>query len=329
MKHVLSTAVLAVSITLALAACGNKSAEPAKDAAAPASKADAHAEEAEQALTGKLNSYIDCYNDVDSGIHQGIGYYTSWMKDPKAGPTGREERPIGPPDLDADDLKTCDAAIPTAIAAAPALPELDKAAKAYLDSLHTLQPLTHAAYDYYKREDFEDDGYARGKAMHAPLMDALAAFVQASGVFSTALEAENDRAQQAQLQALEKQEGRTRTYYRLAIMMEAKSLMDLMAEDDFDVVQGRARLDAFNTIADEAHAKVADQEPGKMDWNSFETAAENFRREGKERIKRVAEKTAYTDFEQRMLDSPSHAPQGSAGRLLNEYNSLVFQSNRQ
>lgn len=179
------------------------------------------------------------------------------MKDPKAGPTGREERPIGPPDLDANDLKTCDAAIPTAIAAAPALPELDKAAKAYLDSLHTLQPLTHAAYDYYKREDFEDDGYARGKAMHAPLMEALAAFVQASGVFSTALEAENDRAQQAQLQALEKQEGRTRTYYRLAIMMEAKSLMDLMAEDDFDVVQGRARLDAFNTIADEAHAKVA------------------------------------------------------------------------
>lgn len=77
MKHVLSTAVLAVSITLALAACGNKSAEPAKEAAAPASKADAQAEEAEQALTGKLNSYIDCYNDVDSGIHQGIGYYTS------------------------------------------------------------------------------------------------------------------------------------------------------------------------------------------------------------------------------------------------------------
>lgn len=329
MKHVLSTAALAVSVTLALSACGNKSADPAKAAAAPASTADTQAEDAEQALTAKLNAYIECYNDVDSGIQRGIGYYTGWMKDPKAGPTGREDRPIGPPDLEVSDLASCDAAIPTALAAQPALAELDAAAKAYLDSLHTLQPLTHAAHDYYKREDYQDDGYARGKQMHAPLMDALAAFAQASDTFSNALDAENDRAQQTQLQALEKQEGRTRAYYRLAIMLEAKSLMDLMSDDDFDIAQGRAKLAAFNSIADEAHAKVADQEPGKMDWNSFETAAEQFRREGRERIKRVVDKTPYTDFEQRMHDSPTHAAQGSAGRLLNEYNRLVFQSNRQ
>ncbi len=30
-----------------------------------------------------------------------------------------------------------------------------------------------------------------------------------------------------------------------------------------------------------------------------------------------------------MLDSPSMAPQGSPGKLMQEYNALVFQSNRQ
>jgi len=30
-----------------------------------------------------------------------------------------------------------------------------------------------------------------------------------------------------------------------------------------------------------------------------------------------------------MLDSPSMAPRGSANKLMQEYNSLVFQSNRQ
>ena len=62
---------------------------------------------------------------------------------------------------------------------------------------------------------------------------------------------------------------------------------------------------------------------------SFEREAENFRREGKERLQRVGEKKPYSDFERRMLDSPSMAPRGSANKLMQEYNSLVFQSNRQ
>lgn len=60
------------------------------------------------------------------------------------------------------------------------------------------------------------------------------------------------------------------------MMLEAKAIMDLMSEDDFDQAKARERLDAFNRISDEAHAKVADQEPGKSDWEGFERGAENF-----------------------------------------------------
>jgi len=36
----------------------------------------------------KVNAYIECYNGVEQPIHEGFQIYTSWMKDPEAGPTG-------------------------------------------------------------------------------------------------------------------------------------------------------------------------------------------------------------------------------------------------
>lgn len=209
------------------------------------------------------------------------------------------------------------------------LAELDAAAGHYQQALKALVPISKDAHDYYDRQDYEDDQFAKGKQLHAPLMAAFKDFVAASETFNAELERQNDAAQREQLKALEQAEGRTREYYRLAMMLEAKAIMDLMSEDDFDQAKARERLDAFNRISDEAHAKVADQEPGKLDWNSFEREAENFRREGKARLQRVSEKEPYTDFERRMLDSPSMAPRGSASKLMQEYNTLVFQSNRQ
>lgn len=235
----------------------------------------------------------------------------------------------GPFEISDYDLKQCDAPVTEAIAAKPALAELDAAAGEYQQALKALMPISKEAHDYYERQDYEDDRFAKGKQLHAPLMTAFKDFVVASETFNAELERQNDAAQREQLKALEQAEGRTREYYRLAMMLEAKAIVELMTEDDFDQAKARERLDAFNRISDEAHAKVADQEPGKLDWNSFEREAENFRREGKERLQRVSANTPYTDFERRMLDSPSMAPRGSAGKLMQEYNSLVFQSNRQ
>jgi hypothetical protein len=112
------------------------------------------------------------------------------------------------------------------------------------------------------------------------------------------------------------------------MMLEAKAIMDLMSEDDFDQAKARERLDAFNRISDEAHAKVADQEPGKLDWEASSVGREFPSRRQGAAAARQREKP-YTDFERRMLDSPSMAPRGSASKLMQEYNTLVFQSNRQ
>lgn len=321
-----TAALLAASLSLALVACGGK---PSTSPGTSDKTDAAPTQDAQQQLTAKLNAYIGCFNAVDSEVHGSARAYTGWIKDLEAGPSGRETRVYGPSEIDDYDMKQCDAPITEAIAAQPALPELDAAAGRYLQALKALVPLSHEAHDYYERQDYEDDQFAKGKQLHAPLMAAFKAFAGASETFNVELERQNDAAQREHLKALEQAEGRTREYYRLAMMLEAKAIMDLMGDDDFDPAQADERLQAFNRISDEAHAKVADQEPGKLDWNSFEREAENFRREGKERLQRVSSKTPYNDFERRMLDSPSMAPRGSAGRLLHVYNALVFQSNRQ
>lgn len=330
MTRTLSTAALAASLSLILTACGGKSPATTGESG-PAAKPGTGAtpSDTQQQLTAKLNAYIECFNALDSKTHRSIESYTRWIKDVDAGPTGRETQVYGPSEISDYDMKRCDAPVTEAIAAKPALADLDAAAGRYQQSLKALVPVSKDAHDYYDRQDYEDDQFAKGKQMHAPLMAAFKAFVVASEAFNAELERQNDAAQREQLKVLEQAEGRTREYYRLAMMLEAKAIVELMSEDDFDPAKAGERLDAFNRISDEAHAKVADQEPGKLDWNSFEREAENFRREGKERLQRVSSKTPYSDFERRMLDSPSMAPRGSASKLMQEYNTLVFQSNRQ
>lgn len=330
MSRTLSIAALVASLSLILAACGDKT-PPAAGGAGSSAKPEASAApaDAQQQLTAKLNAYIGCFNALDSKTHGSIQSYTRWIKDVDAGPSGRETNVYGPFEISDYDMKQCDAPVSEAIAAKPALADLDAVAGQYQQALKALVPISKEAHDYYERQDYEDDRFAKGKQLHAPLMTAFKDFVVASETFNAELERQNDAAQREQLKALEQAEGRTREYYRLAMMLEAKAIVELMTGDDFDQAKARERLDAFNRISDEAHAKVADQEPGKLDWNSFEREAENFRREGKERLQRVSANTPYTDFERRMLDSPSMAPRGSAGKLMQEYNSLVFQSNRQ
>ncbi|KAG0922515.1 hypothetical protein G6F31_019889 [Rhizopus arrhizus] len=107
-------------------------------------------------------------------------------------------------------MKQCDAPVTEAIAAKPALADLDASAGRYQQALKALVPLSKDAHDYYDRQDYEDDQFAKGKQMHAPLMAAFKDFVVASETFNTALERHNDAAQREQLKALEQAEGRTR-----------------------------------------------------------------------------------------------------------------------
>ncbi|KQQ80208.1 hypothetical protein ASF73_03370 [Xanthomonas sp. Leaf131] len=318
--------VLVACVSVLATACGGKSQQPATGADTKTTEKQL---DSLQGVNAKLGAYIDCFNRVNAKVHAGAKYYTGWMQNPFAGPTGRESGMTGPYDIDHDDMKQCDAPISAAAAAKPSLSALDNAARDYRAALRALQPISHVVADYYTRQDYEDDQFAKGKQLHPELMDALATYADASTIFSAELDIQNDAAQREKLKMVERGEGRTREYYRLAMMLDAKKIADALEEDQFDVPRVTALLDGFNRLSDEAHAKVADQEPGKLTWNSFETAAETFRRQAKARVKRVVEKTPYSKLEQGWLNSPSLAPEGSSRKLLNTYNALVSESNRE
>ncbi|MCL1534790.1 hypothetical protein A7D16_07670 [Xanthomonas nasturtii] len=321
--------VLAACVSVLAAACGGKSQQAATDAEGADTTSTEEQLDFLQGVTAKLGAYIDCFNRVNAKVHAGARSYTGWMQDPFAGPTGGESGMTGPYDIDAYDMKQCDAPVGAAAAAKPSLPALDKAARDYRAALTALQPISHALADYYTRQDYEDDQFAKGKQLHSQLMEALSAYADASTAFSAELDLQNDAAQREKLRTLEQGEGRTRAYYRLAMMRDAKEIADALEQEPFDVARVNAMLDGFNRLSDEAHAQVADQEPGKLSWNSFETAAETFSRQAKARVKRLVEKTPYSKLEQGWLDNPLLAPEGASRRLLDTYNVLVSESNRQ
>ncbi len=327
----LARGVLVVAIGLGLVACGRQGHEdagPSKPAgeAAPADQAD----DALQAQVLKLNGYIDCYNSVDAMIHRGVTTYTKWMRDPKAGPTGKEDNAWGPGELADGVLGECRDKINAALAAKPALPELDTAARDYLASLEGLAPLLNAANTYYSRDSYKDDGLAEGRRMHGPLMQAYARFAAASEVFDQALDAQNDALTEQQIQRVEAAEGKSVPYYRLRISADAKAMVGVLTQDEFDVAKAEAQVAQFKTLIDEAYKATDAERKANLDWDTFERKALEVQRRAKERVERVRNKTPYRRSEQLMLSSggTEWMVPGSPQRLLNGYNEMVSASNR-
>jgi hypothetical protein len=309
------------------------SAAPAA-ATAPAPSTDKAAEQPAPAapdnVSAKLQSYITCYNKLDGRAHRTINRYASWVKDMKAGPTGNEKVIYGLYALFSDDVKECVAEFEHASAMRPALPALDSAGKAYIASLAAMDKLVADAYTYYDRENYKDDNFAKGKSMHGPLAAGFDGFVQASAVFSKALDVENDNLLSAQLAHIEKTEGRKLPYYQMALMAKAKQLADVLGDETFDAAAAAPRLEAFEAITDEAMAFVKPQKDGlPMEWSSFENSAEEFRKASKERFRRVRDNVPYSSGERMMLKPGSGwMVDGSAEKLVKAYNTLVDASNR-
>ncbi len=309
------------------------SAAPAA-ATAPAPSADKAAEQPAPAapdnVSAKLQSYITCYNKLDGRAHRTINRYSSWVKDMKAGPTGNEKVIYGLYALFSDDVKECVAEFEHASAMRPALPALDSAGKAYIASLAAMDKLVADAYTYYDRENYKDDNFTKGKSMHGPLAAGFDGFVQASAVFSRALDVENDNLLSAQLAHIEKTEGRKLPYYQMALMAKAKQLADVLGDETFDAAAAAPRLEAFEAITDEAMAFVKPQKDAlPIEWSSFERSAEEFRKASKERFRRVRDNVPYSTGERTMLKPGSGwMVDGSAEKLVKAYNTLVDASNR-
>lgn len=339
-SYTLHSAALAAAISLALlAACSEKTAGNGATAqnASAASAAPSDQPQAQNAHQGtsnqadassKMQAYIACYNTANENAQRSIERYASWV-DAKKGPTGKERHVYGLYSISEHIVQNCQKNVQAALQQQPALEPLDGAARSYAQALIALAPLVDEAHKYYERENYKDDGFAKGKQMHAPLVQAMQAFDAASQSFASALETENDKLLAEELKQIEKTEGRKLLYWRMLTMAEAKQLANLLSEDSFDLNQATAQLAEFEQAADElaAYAKVHKNELPTA-WSFMDSAVENFRIAAKERVRRVRDKKPYSSTERNWVGTSSGwMVNGSPDKLIRKYNELVSRSN--
>ncbi|MFZ3003927.1 MAG: YiiG family protein [Undibacterium umbellatum] len=339
MTHKSTTAHTLACISLALlaTACSKKNEDPSAPAMAsmpavasvaastPAATASNAAAKPAEAGSSKLQDYIACYNKLDGDAHRSIARYQSWVKDMDKGPNGKEMVVYGLYKIDMDDIAKCKASFGKA-----AQSKLDNAATAYIDILSELGALVTEAEVYYSRDNYKDDAFAKGKKLHAPLADAMKRFEEKSNVFSNEIEVENDKALDAEMQQLEKSEGRQLPYLQMALMSKAKQLVRLIGEESFDAAAAGKLLADYESLTDEAIAYAKkNSESAASGWSTLERATEDYRKAAKERVRRIRDKVAYSEGEKMMLKPGSGwMVEGSQEKVTKAYNAMIEASNR-
>jgi len=333
-------ALLAIAFACQLGGCSKKDEAAAPAAvpavasapAAPAGVANADqpatADQQADAMDEKLNAYIKCYNRIDERAHRSISRYQSWVKDMKAGPSGKETLVYGLYQIDGETIGECKQSFAQATALKPGIP-LDAAATTYINALDAFNQVVEEAYSYYERGNYKDDKFAKGKALHPQLVAQMTAFQAASEKFSDAIEEVNDKRLDAEMAQLEKEDGRKLPYLRMATMRNAKLLSRLIGNETFPADQAAAKLEAYEKIVDETlNFAKANKGSAPSSWFTFESATEDFRKAAKERVRRIRDKVPYNEGEKMML-KPGSAwmVEGSEEKVSRAYNNLVETSN--
>jgi len=303
-----------------------KTGEAAKAAASAAGQegaAPSSEEEKDGQLSDKLEGYIYCMNYETRAVYR---LKDSYLRDIDAakGPTGKE-RNVYVNNLSAD---ACLKRIDEAKAKPPALPELEAAASAYQTTLAALDKLSQSAHDYYDHKDFKDDKFAKGIALHKPLMDALDAFEKADKTFEDKVTSLNDGIQQRRLVRLEK-DPKAQLEYRIAKNVEqAKKLVHLAEVDSLAKLDANAyntALAAYETTYNDMTAYVQEHkaEADKvMSLSFFTNASSYYLKAAKELMRR---KRDGKDFAKE-FGSPENVD-GHPAQVLAKYNDMINHSN--
>jgi hypothetical protein len=303
---------------------------PAPIAAPAAPAAPAATRTAAADPSKRLQVYIQCYNRLDSRAHRTIARYVSWVKNMETGPTGQERIVYGLYPIDTQSIEDCQQSITAAAARQPAFAALDPAATNWVQVIQALDGTVNEAYADYDRENYKDDQFAKGKALHPTLVSQAKAFKEASERFAKELDAENDKLLAAELAEVERTEGRKLTYWRMSLMAQAKQLAAVLGEDDFSVEEATRRLANFESTTDETMKYgAANKAELLMSWTTIEHAAEEYRKAAKQRLRRVRDKVPYSQGEKSML-RPGSAwmVDGSQEQFTKAYNGLVEASNQ-
>lgn len=336
MKKTFTFLILLISTTV-LVACTPK--EPPVDNATQTEESTGTADEAASnstedvnASNEKLNYYVDCINTHSNSVLNGYDRYLSWANE-ETGPTGSETVNYGVDQL-YNDIQPCIDGLKKAKTMKPTYPTLDGSVDAYVSALSNVAPLIKEAHQYYDQEDYKDDGMAKGKEMHPKLIAAYKAFDEADATLRGELEKIQDELDVKRLADLEKTEGKKYAWHSTNVMVQAKKLLEKGNVADLKEIKledFQTALDNFENASkdlktyDEAHK--SELGPG-LGASSFIDDSDEYLKSAKDLMRRVRDNTPYDEGEMMMLGGATEwMVEGSPGKLLYDYNSLVSASN--
>lgn len=236
---------------------------------APAQAPDAQDPElaASQATVRKLNTYVGLLNRT-LRASESIARYRSWV-DMRTGPTGRERLVYGLYSL--YDVRGEIERARAAVGAQPALPELDAEIGPYTAAYEALAPIVTQADGYYERQDYKEDKWAEGRALHARFAPAAQAFLTERAKIEALFAREKERSDAAELALVERREGRKARWHTMTVMIRARPILALLpseAKPVVDMPAFEAAVASYASAVRDLDAYVA-AEPGAL--SSFES----------------------------------------------------------
>jgi hypothetical protein len=270
----------------------------------------------------KINAYVGCINRLSERSYSSRARYFSWAA--QSGPTGKERIIYGLYTI--YDTSNCRKEVEKANTLEPRDAELEAAATAYAEAVSKLEPLLKEADDYYSQEDYKDDKMAKGKELHPRLVAAWNAFAAADRKLRAGVDAVNDKQALIKLAEIEKSEGKKARYHVEAVMISAKRVLRAGGAQNPDVAELTALLNQYEGLVKGAEEQSED---GKKIGSMFIRNAKSFLTTSKQLMRRVRDKTAYSQGDRMMLNAGSGwMVEGSPHRLLRDYNELIDAYNR-
>jgi hypothetical protein len=246
---------------MALALAATAPAALAQTQAAPAQAS--RASDPLQIAIAKSNAYIALMNRTLRAV-ESWNRYTSWV-DLKSGPSGKE-RYIGYGLYTLYDVRGEITKARDFIDKQPIVPELDATVARYVTAYEALAPLITRAAGYYDRQDYRDDKMAEGKALHAQLVPAAAAFLKERDVLEKQMRGFTSDIDQRELAAIEAREGKEARWQLKAVMISARQMIDMVPSQKQPVVDMKAFDEALASYAAtvRAYDGYVEANPGKV-----------------------------------------------------------------
>lgn len=266
----------------------------------PAPSTGAKTEEERVAL--KLNLYVECTNRSRDRIRESWTRYAERV-DAKTGTPRAKQKPFvyrieG-------ELEPCKQALEQGPKLEPAMPDVEAALAEYQARGLELAGYTQQLDEYYQRETYKEDAWAKGKEIAPSFQAAFEAWDRADLVLEAAVDARKDDNDVKLLALIEQREGKNLRWHAQRVVLSAKALARCVADVAHKAADCQPASSAFAAAESEfrAYHEAHAAEAEAVFWmSSFQGAAATYAIEAAALMKSLGHGKVKADERQRATD---------------------------